>query len=111
MIRPDWDEFVKHHWKQLYFKGACIECSCGQEIQNMLIIKQHWEVGHFDTPQNMRSVEEIRQAIKSLEVDIERIGNHYYTPSAAKEASICVNTYRGRINTLKWVLLERTTWL
>ena len=61
----------------------------------------------------MRTVEEIRHVIKSLEADIERVKGYLSVQSHIKEEDISnyIRMCRYKINALKWVILERTTWL
>lgn len=63
--------------------------------------------------QAMRTVEEIKQVIKHLEDEIVRIDNYLPVQSHIKEEDVSkyVSYCRARINALKWVILERTTYL
>lgn len=59
---------------------------------------------------SMRSVEEIKSAIESLRIDRDRIYNDT-DPNHEEDRDNFIRSLTYRINTLKWVLLERTTWL
>ena len=61
----------------------------------------------------MRSVEEIKHVIESLEADIERFRGYRLQKTNIKDGTIgdAICMCKARINALKWVILERTTWL
>jgi len=42
MFRPRWEDITN-------MKGY-IQCSCGLTIQLMPTLREHWQLGHFDTP-------------------------------------------------------------
>ncbi len=58
----------------------------------------------------MRSIEEIKHVIESLEADIERVRG-YYGHMREDIISEAIRNNRSKINALRWVILERTTWL
>ena len=45
MFRPDWDAFYSK------VRGY-IDCNCGSILQTRQMTREHWQLGHFDTPVN-----------------------------------------------------------
>lgn len=72
----------------------------------------------IDEDQMIRSAMDIRHAIESLKADIDKWSNflkesvHWNSEGITHEdMKSIIRSCTYRINTLKWVLLERTTWL
>jgi hypothetical protein len=50
MFRPRWEDVVQ--WPNTH-KGEVmghIQCSCGHVLQSVEGTREHWQMGHFDTP-------------------------------------------------------------
>ena len=37
-------------WEQISSGGGYIQCSCGVVLQTVGATREHWQLGHFDTP-------------------------------------------------------------
>jgi len=46
LLHPQWEDI------QL---GGYIQCSCGQVLQTVESTREHWEMGHFDRKQDLKS--------------------------------------------------------
>ncbi len=46
MPRPDWYTFVKQT------SGAFLSYTCGDILQTIKQVRNHWQCGHFDMPDN-----------------------------------------------------------
>jgi hypothetical protein len=44
MFRPLWEDFYKS------VGGGYVPCSCGAILQTQQAVREHWQLGHFDTP-------------------------------------------------------------
>ncbi|MHA2265053.1 MAG: hypothetical protein ACXAEN_21890 [Candidatus Thorarchaeota archaeon] len=49
MIRPDWHEFAS----EVTNSGAhIVNCNCGSTLWTKQELREHWQMGHFDTVKN-----------------------------------------------------------
>lgn len=44
MYRQNWQEF----WNMM--SGGWVACNCGVTLQTQQGVREHWQLGHFDTP-------------------------------------------------------------
>jgi len=61
-LRPNWSE-----WSNI---RGYLHCTCGQMLQTREAVRAHYDMGHFDKPQNIEiDVEEFKESVRQKWVE------------------------------------------
>lgn len=55
MIRPDWELIATQ------LDGSYIQCTCGEILQTLRQVREHWQAGHYDYPARERTGDETEE--------------------------------------------------